>query len=161
MFRNCVRPLVSARRATLTQPARFYAASTHGRVLIRARQLIKEQTEYRQLPDDSQYIEKFYNELSTFHDELKGNKGIPQSSFSEFEDNPNALIATLEDFIQDKILSVYGGRVDSGAKVVIQRYGEFLHNVKTTLILNGGHPFIFDVLIQNKQLFDGFDKGRG
>jgi hypothetical protein len=141
--------------------ARTYASASKARFVVPARQLIKEQAEYRQLPDDSQYIEKFYNELSAFDREIKDNTEIPQTSFSEFEEDPNALVATLEQFIQNKVLKPYSGRADLGSRAVIQRYGEFLTSVKTTLVLNGGHPFIFDVLLQNKQLFDGFDKGRG
>lgn len=129
--------------------------------MIPARELIKEQTEYRQLPDDSQYIEKFYNELNAFHEELSTGNEIPQRSFTEFEQDPNALVAALEKFIQGKVLPRYGGKRDGGSRVVVQRYGAFLTSVKTTLVLNGGHPFIFDVLLQNKRLFDGFEKREG
>ncbi|CDR42820.1 CYFA0S10e02674g1_1 [Cyberlindnera fabianii] len=139
---------------------RLYASAPNQRFVVPSHNLIKEQTEYRQLPDDSQYIEKFYSELSSFHSEIVKNTKIPYTSFSEFENDPNSLITELENFIQTKVYPEYVNKDDLGSQMVIKRYNDFLRNVKITLILNGGHTFIFDILLQNKKLFDGFDHNK-
>ncbi|CCH43333.1 Histidinol-phosphate aminotransferase [Wickerhamomyces ciferrii] len=118
--------------------------------------IIKEQTEYRQLPDDSQYIEKFYEELDLFQKEIVNNSSIKGKNFSDFEDDPNELIIQLELFIEGKIKPQVS--FDKLARAKYERFDEFLRNVKITLVLNGGHPMIFDILLQSKQHFDGFDK---
>ena len=132
------------------------ASAISDRVIFPKQKLIKEQTEYKQLPDDSMYIEKFYDELDQFKKEIETNKSITQSNFSDFEKDPNELIQQLELFIEGKIKPQYVEKVMS--KFQMERFDEFLRNVKITLILNGGHPMIFDILLQSKAQFDGFVK---
>ncbi|KAH3674451.1 hypothetical protein WICMUC_003288 [Wickerhamomyces mucosus] len=135
---------------------RFASESKSTVVITPSKNYIKRQTEYKQLPDDSQYIEKFYKELKSFQDEIKNNEKIPFINFTDFEKDPNALIHYLEQFIQTNIYNKYS--IDDPNEVyVIKQYKEFLNNVKITLTLNGGHPHIFDILIQNKRIFDTFD----
>ncbi|ODQ59287.1 hypothetical protein WICANDRAFT_63783 [Wickerhamomyces anomalus NRRL Y-366-8] len=132
------------------------ASAISDRVIFPKQKLIKEQTEYKQLPDDSMYIEKFYDELDQFKKEIETNKSITQSNFSDFEKDPNELIQQLELFIEGKIKPQYVEKVMS--KFQMERFDEFLRNVKITLILNGGHPMIFDILLQSKAQFDWFVK---
>lgn len=132
------------------------ASAISDRVILPKQRIIKEQTEYKQLPDDSMYIEKFYNELDLFKKEIEANKSIAQSNFSDFEKDPNELINQLELFIEGKVKPQYIESLVS--KFQMERFDEFLRNVKITLILNGGHPMIFDILLQSKAHFDGFIK---
>ncbi|KAH3900616.1 related to Protein FMP23, mitochondrial [Saccharomycodes ludwigii] len=124
------------------------------------------ETEYKQLPEDSQYIEKFYDELETFQLFLKSEL---HKSFSDFEDSPQELVFELEKYIQMELLPRHTKLCDDdikstfkfptmGDKLVIDRFLDFLHNVNITLVLNGGHTFIFDIIIQSKKSFDEFQK---
>lgn len=150
---------LSARRITALAriKPRNYAVLTNNVFIKPHKPLIVEQTEYKQLPDDSQYIEKYYHELAALQSEIVNNKAIRCKNFSEFETDPNYLIEVLENFINEKILHRYKDDNSLGSQLVIERYLQFLENVKITLLLNGGHSFVFDILLQNKKLFDKFD----
>lgn len=137
-------------------PTRTYASAVSNRVILPKPKYIKEQTEYKQLPDDSMYIEKFYDELDLFKKEIESNETIAGTTFTDFEKDPNELLHQLEMFIEGKVKAKYPKGVLKGV-IRTDRFDEFFKNVKLTLRLNGGHPMIFDILLQSKAHFDGFD----
>lgn len=122
--------------------------------------------EYRQLPEDSNYIEKFYDELETFSNEIL----IKQlkKTYADFDDEPEELLFQLEKYIELQIIPKHSDTqqaAESGPirsiqcrtlsdKIIIERFLDFARGMKLTLLLNGGHTFIFDVLLQAKQVFD-------
>lgn len=143
-------------RGIPTLSVRTYASAISNGVILPKPKYIKEQTEYRQLPDDSMYIEKFYDELYLFKEEIETNDTIEESTFTDFEKDPNEMLHQLELFIEGKVKGGSSKGVLSSA-IKNQRFDEFLRNVKITLRLNGGHPMIFDILLQSKSHFDGFN----
>lgn len=100
-------------------------------------------SEYRQLPEDSQFIDKHYIDLITYRDKICGVGG-------KFED----LNDITELFLR---LSNYRPRkpelVDTTSK-----FDRFVVDLVQTLKLNGGHLFVLDLLIYNKQVFDHCEK---
>lgn len=168
LFKNTIRltnQLVKISSLQLKPTYRKATTIAGSRVILPKQNFIKEQTEYKQLPDDSMYIEKFYRELSQFQKEIQTNDNIKESNFSDFENDPNELIHQLELFVEGKIKPQYLIDVSTGGdnvekKVEMERFDEFVRNVKITMILNGGHPMIFDILLQSKAHFDGFDKNK-
>lgn len=158
MLKNFLRPLRQATHhlSTRTRTRTFASQTKTPIVKPTVKKIIQKQTEYKQLPDDSQYIEKFYSELKAFQREIRENDDIPFINFTDFQKDPNALIYYLEKFIQTKVYNDFSSDTMDGI-LVIKRYNEFLNNVKITLVLNGGHTHIFDILLQNKKLFDSFD----
>ncbi|KAH3681358.1 hypothetical protein WICPIJ_007711 [Wickerhamomyces pijperi] len=129
-------------------------------------QPITPQTEYKQLPDDSQYIDKYYPQLLEFFKELKINTRIPYECYSDFENDPEALIHYLERYIDEKKTSKVSLRMNQGSvkeiKSVnsssdVKKLSSFLENVKITLRLNGGHTHVFDSLIQSQKFFKEFE----
>ncbi|KAI8397064.1 Found in mitochondrial proteome [Nakaseomyces glabratus] len=106
--------------------------------------------EYRQLPDDSNYIEKYYAELDVFLQYLQTQL---HKSYVDFENDPDELVFQLEKYIELQVRSNYDAN-KAGEKLVIDRFVAFCEGVKLTLWLNGGHCFIFDVLLQTKREFD-------
>lgn len=134
---------------------------------------IREKTEYKQLPDDSNYIEKFYNELEQFSQDFLQKQ--LNKSYSDFDNDPDELVFELEKYIELQIIprhSVLTEQPNKSAgsavstvycktmsdKLVIERFLDFCKGVKLTLRLNGGHSFIFDVLLQSKAVFDQFQR---
>ncbi|KAL3228957.1 hypothetical protein RNJ44_02044 [Nakaseomyces bracarensis] len=110
--------------------------------------------EYRQLPEDSNYIEAYYNELQLFLDDyLKKELG---KTYVDFEKEPAELVFQLEKYIELRVVPRYNHNKPS-EKVVIDRFLAFSNGVKLTLRLNGGHTFIFDVMLQAKRVFDKLD----
>ncbi|AET39917.1 Fmp23p Ecym_5140 [Eremothecium cymbalariae DBVPG len=116
------------------------------------------QSEYKQLPEDSNYIERFYTELDQFRNEFL----IPhhKKSYSDFNDSPNDLVFELDKYIELHVIPKYyaGTTISLANKLVVDRFLDFSRGVKTTLRLNGGHTFIFDMLLQSKKVFDDLQK---
>lgn len=128
--------------------------------------------EYRQLPEDSNYIEKFYDELEIFSSEIL-HKQL-NKSYADFDDDPEELLFQLEKYIELQIIPKHSDMQASGQegpirsiqcrtlsdKIIIERFLDFSRGMKLTLLLNGGHTFIFDVLLQAKQVFDKMQKSK-
>lgn len=111
-------------------------------------------SEYKQLPEDSNYIEAYYNELQLFLDDhLKKQLG---KTYVDFENDPDELIFQLKKYIELCVLPRYDPNKPSG-KLIIERFLAFEQGVMLTLRLNGGHTFIFDVMLQAKSVFDKLD----
>ncbi|CAI4037286.1 hypothetical protein SMKI_02G1540 [Saccharomyces mikatae IFO 1815] len=118
--------------------------------------------EYKQLPDDSNYIEKHYKELQIFLNEFLIKK--LNKTYADFEGDPDELVFQLEKYIELEVTPKYTnnfksdsceGRFKSvGDRIVVDRYLDFVKDVRLTLLLNGGHAFIFDVMLQAKEVFD-------
>ncbi|SCW01639.1 LAFE_0E04060g1_1 [Lachancea fermentati] len=132
-----------------------------------------QKSEYKQLPLDSDFIEKSYNELEQFSTDFL-QKHL-KKSYSDFENHPDQLVFELEKYIELHVIprhSVSSGQmVNTGNRVlpmvycksmsdklVIERFLDFCNGVKLTLRLNGGHTCIFDILLQGKAAFDQFEK---
>lgn len=130
--------------------------------------------EYKQLPEDSNYIEKFYDELQAFSQEFLEKQ--LHKKYTDFEDCPEELVFQLEQFIELQVIPKHSEPANEtgdtrpsfplrsiqcrniGDKIIIERYLDFSKGVKLTLMLNGGHTFIFDVLLQGKSVFDNMQK---
>lgn len=124
--------------------------------------------EYRQLPEESNYIEKFYEELNIFSKELL--KKELNKSYADFENDPEELIFQIEKFIELQIIPKHSEFKEIAKstplqlvecksyddKLAIQRFLDFARGVKKTLMFNGGHTFIFDIMLQAKDVFDNF-----
>lgn len=131
---------------------------------------------YKQLPDDSNYIEKFYEELQLFSQNFLEKQ--LHKKYTDFEECPEELVFQLDQFIELQIIPKHSQPVketgDTHAafplrsiqcasisdKIIIERYLDFAKGVKQTLLLNGGHTFIFDVLLQAKSVFDNMEKSK-
>lgn len=157
---------------------RNYSKSVSARVIIPPASHFKKhpisiQTprhDYRQLPEDSNYIEKFYNELEQFKIQHLGEK--LNKSYSSFENDPDELIFQLEKYVELFIIPKYTLSSKTSFhipklnlycnclsdKIVVERYLEFIQAIMLTLRLNGGHPFIFDILLEAKQVFEQMEK---
>lgn len=130
--------------------------------------------EYRQLPDDSDYIEKFYDELEIFSKDVLDKR--LNKTYTDFEDEPEELQFQLEKYIELEVIPKHSdyenARQDNDGfmkhvqcrtlrdKIVIERFLDFARGVRLTLMLNGGHTFIFDVLLQAKKTFDAMQETR-
>lgn len=122
--------------------------------------------EYKQLPEDSNYIEKHYKELQVFLNEFLIKK--LNKTYADFEGDPDELVFQLEKFIELEVTPRYTNhsapdgceeRFKSiGDRIVVDRYLDFVKEVRLTLLLNGGHSFIFDVMLQAKEVFDKMQK---
>lgn len=124
---------------------------------------IKNELNYTQLPDDSQFIEKHYNELKYYRDLF----GKPFQSFnnatelflelSKYRPNPNKLSNKLTGKISKKIKNYTDIDLPDYNELPLVKYDKFIRDLKITLKLNGGHLFILDLLLQNKEIFDSFE----
>ncbi|CAI4059682.1 hypothetical protein SUVZ_04G2590 [Saccharomyces uvarum] len=122
--------------------------------------------EYKQLPEDSNYIEKHYMELQIFLNEFLMKK--LNKTYADFEGNPDELVFQLEKFIELEVTLKCTDHTTSdrrkgefksiGDRIVVDRYLDFVKDVRLTLLLNGGHSFIFDVMLQAKEVFDKMQK---
>ncbi|QLG71835.1 hypothetical protein HG535_0C01840 [Zygotorulaspora mrakii] len=124
--------------------------------------------EYKQLPENSNYIEKFYDELRLFSTEFLAKQ--LNKSYTDFENDPDELVFQVEKFIELQIIPKHSELRESSTvspmqsvecktlsdQIVIQRYLDFARGVKKTLMFNGGHTFIFDAMLQAKEVFDSF-----
>lgn len=132
--------------------------------------------DYKQLPDDSNFIENYYTELELFQRDYLQKE--LKKTYNSFENDPDELIFQLEKFVELHILpqySIFNNKtlVPSnkfyipranvycnylGDKITVERYLDFIHAVRLTLRLNGGHPFIFSVLLKAKAVFDQLER---
>ncbi|OUM51529.1 hypothetical protein BVG19_g632 [[Candida] boidinii] len=128
---------------------------------------LKDELNYTQLPDDSQFIEKHYNELKYYRDLF----GKPFQSFN----NATELFLELSKYRPEPIqLSNNNNNNNNNNnkpakknyrdvdlpdynELPLVKYDKFIRDLKITLKLNGGHLFILDLLLQNKEIFDGFE----
>ena len=133
-------------------------------------------SEYKQLPENSNFIYKFYTELQKFHDEFL----VPRLNkhYTDFDENPDDLVFELEKYIELHIIPSHSVRTQKsdlmaqginlpmvycetlGDKMVIERFIEFCRSVRYTLRLNGGHSFIFDIMLQSNSVFQDFEKSK-
>ncbi|SCU84033.1 LAMI_0C05908g1_1 [Lachancea mirantina] len=171
----------------LSSTARLTSKSVSGRIIVPPATHFTQQTdstpisslkgEYKQLPEDSNYIEKFYNELERFSTDVL--HGQLKKTYTDFDDNPDDLVFELEKYIELQVIPQHSSYVEKtadfsasrplstihcksvGDKLAIDRFLDFCSGVKLTLRLNGGHSFIFDVLLQAKSSFDEFEKKKG
>jgi hypothetical protein len=104
--------------------------------------------EYRQLPDDSQFIDKHYQELVQYRDQLCGVGG-------RYED----LSDVSELFL--KLSKLHPGRDKSAPdpnnslrKMQVDRFDQFVEDLTHTMKLTGGHLYILDLLIYNREVFE-------
>lgn len=133
-----------------------FASESNVRLVIPSHNFIKKQTEYKQIPDDSRLIETHYDELKEFRDYISKASGGEYTSFSDFEKDPNLFLAEVERWIQTKIYPNFRGQ-NLGSVLAIKKYNELLRSFKVTLLLNGGHTFIFDLLMSGKEALEKFD----
>lgn len=96
------------------------------------------------------------------------------STYVSFENNPDELIFQLEKYIELSILSRYTSTYKTSFhitkiglycnclsdKLVVERYLEFVSAIRLTMRLNGGHRFIFDILLGAKNVFDWMEKNK-
>ncbi|GMM48885.1 hypothetical protein DAPK24_054830 [Pichia kluyveri] len=95
-------------------------------------------SEYRQIPDDSRFMDKHYNELINYRDKIVGVGG----SF-------NDLNSITELFF--KLSKLYP---NEGKPEQIELFNKFIDDLWQLLMLNGGYIDILDLMIYNKQVFD-------
>ncbi|CDK24412.1 unnamed protein product [Kuraishia capsulata CBS 1993] len=115
---------------------------------------LKSEDNYRQLPDDSQFIDQHYEELKHYRKVL----GKP---FGEFESVREFFIALSKLRPDPGTDENRNFRDDELPDITISpraRFDKFVKNLKITLRLNGGHLFTLDLLLQNRSVFDGFEK---
>lgn len=133
-------------------------------------------SDYKQLPDDSQFIEQHYEELKYWRERLHVSK------FQEFS-KPSILLAklmelrpppmeadkeadTLQNYLDSYNLQEGMGKGivlvkdDTKINTPLARFNRFFTNLKITLNMNGGHLFALDLLIQNRDCFELFEKSR-
>lgn len=117
--------------------------------------------EYKQLPDDSQFIDKHYDELVKYRDMICGVGG----RFGSLS-NASELFLRLSK-VHPKNLN--GDDVKLGSKpamemkdtfvaIQVEKFDQLVIDLMNTLKLNGGHLFVLDLLIYNKQVFDHCEK---
>ncbi|EJS44824.1 fmp23p [Saccharomyces arboricola H-6] len=148
-----------SRRVIVAPASHFKNSNTDGKSIIPIH-------EYKQLPEDSNYIEKHYKELQIFLNEFLIKK--LNKTYADFEGNPDELVFQLEKFIELEVTpkctdhSTLNDRERKfksvGDRIVVDRYLDFVKDVRLTLLLNGGHSFIFDVMLQAKDVFDKMQK---
>jgi hypothetical protein len=97
-------------------------------------------SEYKQLPDDSQFIDKHYTDLVYFRDKICGIGGRYQD-----------ILDVSDLFLR---LSKHQPQNQSGRAIFDQFVEDLIHVMK----LNGGHLFVLDLLIYNKEVFDHCEK---
>lgn len=110
---------------------------------------------YSQLPDDSQFITQHYDELVKFKKYLLKTH---QKTYKDYE-NPNELIVELDNFIETQLRPGYW-HFDIPLDLEVEYFMKFLHNLKICLRLNGGHTFVLDILLLNKECFDELEKNK-
>lgn len=169
-----------ASRQLISTNLRNYSRPVSKRVIIPPASHFKQHSigiqtprhDQKQLPEDSNYIEKFYNELGQFKKQYL--KQILNKSYSSFENDPDELIFQLEKYIELSIIPKYTLSSKSffhiqkinlycislSDKIVVERYLEFINAIRLTLRLNGGHSFIFDTLLEAKRVFNQMEKNK-
>ncbi|CCF57052.1 hypothetical protein KAFR_0C00570 [Kazachstania africana CBS 2517] len=122
--------------------------------------------EFKQLPEDSDYIENFYNELEDFSEEYL--KKHTKKSFADFEGEPDDLVFQVQKYVELQIVPKYTVEAGDqsriyrsiGDKLLVERYIEFIKAMKLTLRLNGGHTFIFDLILQSHAVFNEWESNK-
>lgn len=122
--------------------------------------------EYKQLPDDSQFIDKHYDELIKYRDLICGVGG----QFSQIETVPE-LFLKLSKVHPMNINNIHNQNnnnqpenktskemKDIFMQIQVERFDQLIVDLMNTLKLNGGHLFILDLLIYNKQVFEHCEK---
>lgn len=105
--------------------------------------------EYKQLPDDSQFIEKHYNSLLHYRDLVCGVGGY----YGDLPDITDLFLQLSKHVPQKK-------KGNPFYKTQLQQYNQFVTDLVATLRLNGGHLFVLDLLIYNQEVFNHVE-GRG
>lgn len=106
--------------------------------------------EYRQLPDDSQFIKKHYNSLLHYRDLVCGVGG----KYSDIADIKQLFLRLSEHVPRKNDKNPF-------YKEQLEKYNQFVTDLVSALRLNGGHLFVLDLLIYNQQVFDHVERGRG
>ncbi|ODV95165.1 hypothetical protein PACTADRAFT_49911 [Pachysolen tannophilus NRRL Y-2460] len=128
---------------------------------------VEDEDNYKQLPEDSAFIEQHYDELKKFKEFLINTSN--KKNVTYFKDfSSSELLEKLDKFIDNCIkpdheLLKQGKKSDKdmdGGERELEFFQKFKYNLKITLRMNGGHTFILDVLMQNKEAFDNFDKNK-
>lgn len=101
--------------------------------------------EYKQLPEDSQFIDKHYVDLITYRDKICGVGG----KFDDLKDITELFLRLSTHKPQPK---------NSELIDTVSKFDQFVIDLVQTLKLNGGHLFVLDLLIYNKQVFDHCEK---
>lgn len=117
--------------------------------------------EYKQLPDDSQFIDKHYHELVKYRDMICGVGGRFESL-----SNASELFLRLSEVHpknlngEDTKLASKPAREmkDTFEAIQVEKFDQLVIDLMNTLKLNGGHLFVLDLLIYNKQVFDHCEK---
>ncbi|GMG60202.1 unnamed protein product [Ambrosiozyma monospora] len=116
--------------------------------------------EYKQLPEDSQFIEKHYDELIFYKDimlESMTTNGKEKEKFDKDHNHDHGYMV----FESASNLFLHLSKLKPETLgVELIKYDKFVRDLTITLKLNGGHLFILDLLIQNKQMFDDFEKDK-
>lgn len=122
--------------------------------------------EYKQLPDDSQFIDKHYDELIKYRDLICGVGG----QFSQIETVPELFlrlskvhpmnINNIHEQNNDNLVKHKASKEmkDIFMQIQVERFDQLVVDLMNTLKLNGGHLFVLDLLIYNKQVFEHCEK---
>lgn len=106
---------------------------------------------YTQLPDDTQFITKYYDRLIRYRDLICGTGG----KFDNLE-NVEELFLKLSD------ISPINKNNSKGISELIEKeiksFDSFIEELVTLFKRNGGHLFILDLGIYNVQVFEHFEK---
>ncbi|ODV83572.1 hypothetical protein CANARDRAFT_9391 [[Candida] arabinofermentans NRRL YB-2248] len=92
---------------------------------------------YQQIPDDSKFIDKYYNDLIEY--KLK----LDVVEYNDFKTISN-LFKSLSE-------------LKPSDEVEIKKFDLFIYDLIKLFKMNNCHLFILDLLIQNKELFDKFE----
>lgn len=135
---------------------RSFASASNMTLIVPSKNFIKEQTEYKQIPDDSKFVDAYFKDLKEFKAFLETNGKY--KNFTDYEKEPNLLINELEKWVQFEIFPQISEQESSlGQRIVIAKYKDLIRSFKITMLLNGGHTFIFDLLMRSKEALDKFD----
>lgn len=108
--------------------------------------------EYKQLPDDSQFIEKHYKNLTHYKELIVGKN----NDFADLK-YVSKLFLKLSKFKPEKLNVGLGGIEEELFSMQLDQFNQFICDLMITLRLNGGHLFVLDILLKNKQIFDKFE----
>ncbi|KAH3669277.1 hypothetical protein OGAPHI_001398 [Ogataea philodendri] len=114
-------------------------------------------SEYKQLPDDSQFIEKHYDELKQYRERL----AKPFGEFPSVSELFMELSKMRPEFGSHDTRPIADSEVLGNTnRLAVVAFDRFINDLAITLRLNGGHLFTLDLLLHNKELFDNFEKGK-
>lgn len=104
--------------------------------------------EYKQLPDDSQFIDKHYVELVKYRDLICGVGG----KYDDLGD-----VSELFLRLSNQRPKCAGSELQERHPIYqlqVEQFDQFVEDLMHTMRLTGGHLFILDLLIYNRQVFD-------